>query len=146
MKEEEGALDNVPKGISFARLVNPDTNAEIIVCGVRHRAQLHSSYVTDLLHEMQPNGVFMQVPPDLPHFIVPKDEQEKDFRGEWYQFLTQGKNSDFFVNPSPKYLNDITLSQKRVESILNSSLRYSSADMQIGSHVIFTAETREDQL
>ena len=73
--------------------------------------------------------MFVQIPPDLPYFVVPKDECERDFKGEWFQFMKKGKNSDFFVNPSPKYLNDITLSQKRVETIINTSLKYSSANI-----------------
>lgn len=60
-KEDKASryLENVPKGISFARLFYPPSNSEIIVCGVKRRAMLHSSFVTDLLTEMQPECTFV---------------------------------------------------------------------------------------
>jgi hypothetical protein len=52
-------FENVPKGIQFARLVYPPSGGEIIVCGVKRRAMLHSSFVHDLLMETQPECTFL---------------------------------------------------------------------------------------
>ena len=51
-EKNENLLKNVPDGISFARLVYPPNKSEIILCGVKRRAQLHSSFVNDLLFDM----------------------------------------------------------------------------------------------
>jgi hypothetical protein len=37
--------------------------------GVRRRAAVHCSFVYDLLSEMRPETLFVQLPPDLPLFI-----------------------------------------------------------------------------
>jgi len=47
-------MSNVPKGISFGRLVYPPAGSEIILVGVHRRAFIHSSYINDLLFEMNP--------------------------------------------------------------------------------------------
>jgi hypothetical protein len=47
-KLSQSYLENVPKGISFLRLVYPPTQSEIIVCGVKRRGVLHSSFINDL--------------------------------------------------------------------------------------------------
>jgi len=70
-KDRTNYLENVPKGINFARLSYPPNNSEIILCGVKRRAMLHSSFVSDLLTEMQPECTFVQLAPDNPMFIKP---------------------------------------------------------------------------
>jgi hypothetical protein len=102
-------LENVPKGITFSRLIYPPNQSEIIICGVNRRALLHSSFVNDLLFEMQPDCTYIQLPPDLPLFIKPGRETENDYRGEWYRFIKKRKNSSFFVNPYPKFTSDIMM-------------------------------------
>ena len=109
----------MPKGISFSRLIYPPTKSELILVGVKRRAILHSSYVNDLLFELQPECTFLQLAPDLPMFIKPQGESEKDFRGEWFNFVRKHKNSNFIVNPLPKYINDITLTKDKVGSLFN---------------------------
>lgn len=52
--ETSDLLKNVPQGVAFSRLTFPPTGSEIILCGVKRRALLHSSYINDLLLEMQP--------------------------------------------------------------------------------------------
>lgn len=47
-------MENVPKGISFGRLVYPLAESEIILVGVQRRAFIHGSYINDLLFEMNP--------------------------------------------------------------------------------------------
>ena len=81
----------------LSRLIYPPNRSELILCGVKRRAILHSSYINDLLYEMQPECTFLQIPPDLPMFIKPSAESEKDFIGEWYQFIRKAKNSDFLL-------------------------------------------------
>ena len=38
----------------------------------------------DLLHEMKPETVFVQLPPDLPVFIKNASEGKGDYRDRWY--------------------------------------------------------------
>jgi len=92
-EDQTSYLQNVPKGISFARLLYPPNNTEVIVCGVKRRAMLHSSFVTDLLVEMQPECTFVQLSPDHPMFIRPQGESNQDFKAEWHNFLKRGKDS-----------------------------------------------------
>ena len=50
--QEGKLLQNVPKGISFSRLIYPQNQSELIICGVKRRALLHSSYINDLIFEL----------------------------------------------------------------------------------------------
>jgi hypothetical protein len=50
--QEGKLLQNVPKGISFSRLIYPLNQSELIICGVKRRALLHSSYINDLIFEL----------------------------------------------------------------------------------------------
>ena len=120
-------LENVPDGISFGRLVYPPTKSEIILVGAKRRALMHSSFINDLLFDMGPECTLIQMPPDHPMFIRPTEESEKDYLGEWYQFLRKGKDSQFYVNPHPKYASDTVLTKQRVKSIVDKTLKPSPA-------------------
>ena len=104
-------LENVPDGISFGRLVYPPTKSEIILIGAKRRALLHSSFINDLLFDMAPDCTLIQIPPDHPMFIRSTEESAKDYLGEWYQFLRKGKDSQFYVNPYPKFASDTVLTK-----------------------------------
>lgn len=137
------SLENVPKGISFGRLVYPPTKSEIILVGVKRRALLHSSFVHDLLFDMAPECTLLQLPPDLPMFIRPTGESDKDYRGEWFQFLRRGKDSYFYVNPYPKFTSDIVLTKKRVQSLIRNSILPANDQFELGPKAIYSeAEPR----
>ena len=136
-------MKNVPKGISFARLYYPPNQSEIIVCRVNQRAVLHSSFLYDMLVEMQPECTFVQMPPDLPMFIKP---QNQDFRSEWYQFVRYARDANFFVNPLPQYASDIQMSKVRVEQLINQTFRSSPELFDISAKVIYSmGELRYDE-
>ena len=125
----------MPKGINFVRLTYPPTNSEIIVCGLKRRAMLHSSFVNDLLLEMKPECTFLQLAPDHPLFIRPED---KDYRSEWHQFIRRSKYSDFYVNPKPKYTSDVVMSKERVKSFVNNCIKPAENEFELGSKVIYS--------
>lgn len=144
--EDGDFMENVPTGVNFARLSFPPTKAEIVLCGVRRRAVLHSSYVNDLLFEMQPECTFVQLSPDLPMFIRPDGDQQNDYRGEWYHFVRRGKGSKFFVNPRPEYPRDTILTKARLTQLFETSLRHAPADIEIGPSVIYSPDPRFELL
>jgi hypothetical protein len=87
---------------------------------VKRRAPIHASYVygkhafsligmIDLLHEMKPETVFVQLPPDLPVFIKNASEGKGDYRDKWYQFLKRAHDCSFLVNPRPKFTSDVVM-------------------------------------
>ena len=75
-----------------------------------------------MLVEMQPECTFVQMPPDLPMFIKP---QNQDFRSELYQFVRYARDANFFVNPLPQYASDIQMTKVRVEQLINQTFRSS---------------------
>jgi len=84
--------------------------------------------------------------PDLPLFIRPEGDQAKDFRGEWYQFVRRGKNSQFFVNPLPEYPRDVVLTKTRINHLFDGSLKYAVGDIEIGPQAIYSSDTRFEHL
>lgn len=134
---DNGYLANVPKGISFARLVYPPNNAEVIVCGVKRRALLHSSFAYDMLVEFQPECTFIEMEPDNPMFIKPA-AKDTDYLAEWHQFIRYGKNSSFHVNPKPKYANDLILTRSKVKSLVHNCLKSNPYEFEIGPKVIYS--------
>ena len=78
LEEAEGVdpLRNVPRGMTLQRLYYPPSKSEIILVGLRRRAGVHAQFVYDLLSEMRPEAIFVQLPPDLPVFI--KNTKPKD--------------------------------------------------------------------
>jgi hypothetical protein len=62
-------LRNVPRGMSLQRLYYPPSKAEIVLVGLRRRVGVHAQFLYDLLSEMRPDSIFVQLPPDLPVFI-----------------------------------------------------------------------------
>ena len=136
------SLQNVPKGISFARLYYPPNQSEIIVCGVNQRAVLHSSFVYDMLVDMQPECTFVQLPPDLPMFIKP---QGGDYRSEWYGFVKYARDANFFVNPLPQYASDIEMSKARIEQLVDQTFRNTPDHFDISPKAIYSmGELRYD--
>lgn len=63
--------------------------------------------IIDLLKEMRPEAVAVQLPPDLPMFIRTTSSSSfdkvkgDDYVTSWRNFLKRGRNSSFYVNPNP---------------------------------------------
>lgn len=128
----------MPKGISFARLFYPPNKSEIILCGVKRRALLHSSFVNDLLFDMQPECTFIQFAPDDPLFIRPEGDSEKDYRAEWRELVRHGKDSRFYVNPYPKFTSDILLTKERVKRLVNDSIKPAFDAFEVAPKVLYS--------
>jgi len=71
-------------------------------------------------------------------FIRPEGESAKDYKGEWYQFTRRGKDSQFLVNPYPKYTNDVILTKKRVKSLIENNLKPSEDNFSLGAKAIYS--------
>ena len=128
----------MPKGVSLARLYYPPTKSEIIICAVKRRALLHSSYVNDLLFDMQPECTFIQFAPDDPLFIKPEGDSAKDFRLEWRELVRRGKHSRFFVNPHPKYTSEVILTNEKVRQLMNHCLKPAIDEYEITPKVLYS--------
>ena len=122
----------------MARLFYPPNSCEIILCGVRRRALLHSSFVNDLLFEMQPQCTFLQFHPDDPLFIRPQTDCEDNYFREWNQFIRYGKDSRFYVSPSPKYTSDLILSNDRVKKLVNNSIKTAVDNFEMTPKVLYS--------
>jgi hypothetical protein len=56
--------------------------------------------IIDLLMDLKPEAVTLQLPPDLPMFIRVKSS-DNDYLTTWKEFLEKGKDVSFYVNPRP---------------------------------------------
>ena len=87
---------------------------------------------------MKPECTILQLPPDLPIFIRPQGDDINDYYGEWIKFVRLKKDSEFFVSPKPAYARDTVLTQEKVRSMFDISLRHSPESLEIGPQVIYS--------
>lgn len=137
MEDEVDPLRNVPRGMSLQRLYYPPTKSEIILVGLRRRAGVHAQFLYDLLTEMRPDSIFVQLPPDLPIFIKntkPKDDKKTHilYKDQWYRFLKKAQDSAFLINPRPKFTSDIILNQERLKRLFDDNIIPATVDFELG--------------
>ena len=99
---------------------------------------MHSSFVNDLLFDMQPECTLVQLPPDHPMFILPDGSNERNYKAEWYSFLKKGKNSEFFVNPYPKFTGETVLTQQRMKRFMVNCIEPEGEEFQVTPKVIYS--------
>lgn len=71
-------------------------------------------------------------------FIRPEGSCEKDYKSEWYKFIRKAKSSSFFVNPMPKFASDIVLTNSRIKTLIDSSLKFNEEEFEFGSKIVYS--------
>jgi len=97
--------------------------------------------ILDLLQEMNPESVFVQLPPDLPLFIKnvkSKTETIIQYRDIWYQFIKRGKDAAFLINPKPKYTSDVILQKERIKRLFEENIIPAEVEFEVGSTAVFS--------
>ena len=105
---------------------------------MRRRAAVHSSFIYDLLSEMRPESIFVQLPPDLPVFIKntkpkPGMQTQMLYRDQWYRFLKNATDSAFLINPRPKYTSDVILHQDKIKRLFDDNIMPATAEFELGA-------------
>ncbi len=84
--------------------------------GVKRYSMSHTAYIYDFLEAMQPETVFLDLPPDHPMFISmnslhrlkhgPVSTYGMGFQRAWRKFIQIPKiTAKFYVNSTPRYLS-----------------------------------------
>lgn len=71
-------------------------------------------------------------------FIRPDGTNERNYKSEWYNFLAKGKDSSFYINPMPKFASDIVLTNKRLKSLINTSLKHMEDEFEFSSKIAYS--------
>lgn len=66
---EETFMKKIPRFFSMRKLVYPETNTEILLCGVRRNSNIHSVFLSKVLEKLSPDAIMLHMPPDIPLFI-----------------------------------------------------------------------------
>ena len=73
----ETFMKKIPKFFTVRKLVYPETNTEILLCGVRRSSNIHSVFLSKILEKLNPDAIMLHMPPDLPLFIETEDNYKK---------------------------------------------------------------------
>ncbi|TNV80742.1 hypothetical protein FGO68_gene107 [Halteria grandinella] len=145
--ERADPLENVPKGITLQRLYYPPSKSEIILVGVKQRVVVHSSFVYDLLQEMRPESIFVQLPPDNPLFIRnPKTSQtgevQSKYREQWFRFLKRGLDASFLISPRPKFTSDVILQGDKLKRLFEDNIIPATDEFEVGTNAVYSQTKR----
>ena len=147
-EEAYDPLTNVPRGMTLSRLFYPPSKSEIVLVGLKRRAPVHSSYIYDLLQEMRPETVFVQLNPDQPYFIknikpkINPDGKESDkrilYKDIWYQFLKKAKDAAFLANPRPKFTSDAVLNKDKIKRFFEDNVIPAENEFEVGPNTVYS--------
>jgi hypothetical protein len=132
---KEKFIKKIPKYLTLKHLSYPATNSEIILIGAKRNSNLHSLFISDIVSKHKPDLISLHIHPDIPMFI----NVEGDYKKDWKLFITKNEAYDFLINPSPKILNDIILTSRKMEKIFSTTFNF-AADIKSSSKIIFSEQ------
>ncbi|CAI2364467.1 unnamed protein product [Moneuplotes crassus] len=156
MQEEVSLQNKLPPNFMISTLVYPKTQSEVILCGVEKSSYIHAHMLSDLLLHFNPDVVFTQISPDEPYFIrrprnydfvknsmkMLGDEGFKSdnsgYKGYWKAFIRGQSKADFYVNPGPHFLSDLTIFKSKNDMIIDQNLTPCTKEFDIGANIAYT--------
>lgn len=138
-KKKRKLSEVLPKKVEIRRLSYPPTKSEVLVVGVDWYSYIHATLVKDILHELNPETVIVDIPCDEPYFVKNLDEKLTSFRDTW-KFFTFSMENSFFVNPKPKYISDITLSKSKIDLLIKENIQTTPAEFEFTGDVLYSLD------
>lgn len=133
---KEKFLSNIPKYFTIRNLNYPETNSEILLIGVQRNSNLHSLFLNNILNNYSPELIALNLSPDHPMFI----NAESDYKKDWKTFVKTNEMFTFVVNPLPKSLLDIIITQKKLELIYKKTFA-NCDDIRVSPKIIFSSQS-----
>jgi len=140
-REERGNTEvstrNLPVGLNMRRLHWPETNSTVLLVGVNRRSGDHAFFISDLLDTSHPDCIVTNLEPDQPYWI----DTNGAFDDEWKNYLSgNSTEAKFGVNPYPRYLSDLILSDKSIDRLMKGNWLNSTEHFEFGTNLCYSYE------
>lgn len=109
--------------------------------GVDRYSYIHCSLIKDMLQDINPELVFVQIPCDEPYFVKNHHGNPDNYRNTWKLF-TQYNKSPFFVSPRPKFFSDLILSKEKASSLIRENITPTEQEFEIGNDILYSLDLK----
>jgi hypothetical protein len=136
-EERKKFTEKIPKYFQMRSLSYPETESEIFLMGVQRNSNIHSLYIADLLRNYKPDMIAVLMQPDLPLFL----KCDGDYQEYWKGYVTGRFDSQFLVNPLPNSINEILLSPRKIEQLIDETFVHSN-HISISPKIVFSSQSK----
>ena len=136
VRKTDNFLKSIPKHMTINNLKYPVTGASLVMLGVHKFSASHCAFVNSFLQIYEPNLILTQISPDEAFFI----KGDADYEESWRDFLINGIDYNFLVNPLPKTISETMLDPDKTKHLLKTIGK--SNNFALSTSAIFSKKSK----